>query len=149
MKGIFNPVDNAMLIECINRLSDNTPAQWGKMNAAQMMSHMQVGINIAFGNSKKTRHWLGRLFGSYAKHKQLKTGNLDKFMPTFKKAEITDNRNFEEEKAKLTALIKGALIKGSGCLVKYPHPYFGTFKDDEWATLNWKHFDHHLRQFGV
>jgi hypothetical protein len=149
MKGIFNPVDNAALIERINQLSENTPALWGKMNAAQMMAHMQVGMNMAFGNSKKTRHWLGRLFGSFAKRRQLKAGDLDKFMPTFKKAEITDNRNFEEEKAKLIALIKSALAKGPGSLVKYPHPYFGTFKDDEWAALNWKHFDHHLRQFGV
>jgi len=149
MKGIFNPVDNAVLIERINQLSENTPALWGKMNAAQMMAHMQVGMNMAFGNSKKTRHWLGRLFGSFAKRRQLKQGDLDKYMPTFKKAEITDSRNFEEEKAKLIALIKSALVKGSGTLVKYPHPYFGTFKDDEWAMLNWKHFDHHLRQFGV
>ena len=149
MQSIFNPVDNAMLIDRINQLSATAHPLWGKMDAAQMMAHLQAGINIAFGNSPKTRHWIGRVFGSIGKRRLLKTDKLDRLMPTFKQAEITDMRNFKDEKDKLIVLIKSALIKGPGCLVKYPHPYFGTFKNDEWAQLNWKHMDHHLRQFGV
>jgi hypothetical protein len=149
MKGIFDPVENTSIIERINQLSENTPPLWGKMNAAQMMAHLQVGMNMAFGNSPKKRHWIGRVFGSIGKRRQLRADTLDRHMPTFKQAEITDIRNFEYEKSKLIALVKSALVKGPDYLVKYPHPYFGTFKNDEWATLNWKHLDHHLRQFGV
>ncbi len=34
-------------------------------------------------------------------------------------------------------------------LSKDPHPFFGNLNSEEWDTLNWKHLDHHLRQFGV
>ena len=30
-----------------------------------------------------------------------------------------------------------------------PHPSFGTFTKDQWGKMQYKHLDHHLRQFGV
>ena len=149
MKSIFNPADNAELIGRINKLSPSTPAIWGKMNSAQMLAHMQVGMNIAFGNSPRKLHWVGVLFGAMGKYRMLKTIEFDHHMPTFKEANITGPRNFKEEKEKLTTLIQSALIVTEKGLAKYPHPFFGTFKKGEWAQLNWNHFDHHLRQFGV
>jgi len=149
MKSIFNPYYNAELIDRINRLSAATPPIWGKMNSAQMMAHMRVGLNIAFGNTPRRFHWIGLFLGWAGKYRLLKNGDFDRNMPTFKEAEITGLRDFDDEKEKLTALIKSALLITKEGLVKYPHPYFGTFKNDEWARLNWKHFDHHLRQFGV
>jgi len=149
MNSIFNPDDSAALIDRINKLTATTPALWGKMTPAQMMAHCQVTLNIAFGNSKRVIHWIGLVFGRIAKRRLLKVDQLDRHIPTFKQAEITDDRNFNEEKEKFIALIKSALVKGPDCLVKYPHPFFGTFKTHEWSQLNWKHLDHHLRQFGV
>jgi LPS sulfotransferase NodH len=35
-----------------------------------------------------------------------------------------------------------------GC-TKNPHSFFGRLTPQEWATLMYKHLDHHLRQFGV
>jgi len=148
MKSIFNPANNAELIDRINKINADTPPLWGKMNAAQMMAHMQVCINMAFGNIPATRCWIGRLAGSFGKRRQLKVTELDRHIPTFKQAEITDYRDFETEKNGLIALTQSALKKGAQALVKYPHPYFGKFYGDEWSQLNWKHFDHHLRQFG-
>lgn len=149
MKSIFDPADNAELIDRINKLSATTPALWGKMNPAQMMAHCQVSMNIAFGNSKRIVHWIGLVFGAISKRRLLRVHQLDRHIPTFKQAEITDTRNFKQEKEKFIKLIKSALIIGPQGLAKYPHPYFGTFKNDEWTRLNWKHLDHHLRQFGV
>jgi hypothetical protein len=149
MKSIFNTADNAELVDRINKLSATTPAIWGKMDPAQMMAHCQVSLNIAFGNSKRIINWLGVVFGPISKYRLLKVKQLDRHIPTFKQAEITDARNFNEEKEKLIKLIKSALIIGPQGLAKYPHPYFGTFKPEEWAQLNWLHLDHHLRQFGV
>jgi hypothetical protein len=148
-KTIFDPDSNADLINRINQLTVATPALWGQMNTAQMLAHMQVGLNIAFGKKERIWHWIGFCFGSIGKRRLLKRGDFDRHMPTFKQAKITHYRTFNEEKVKLTGLIKYALENGPGIVVKYPHPYFSTFKDDEWARLNWKHFDHHLRQFGV
>ena len=30
-----------------------------------------------------------------------------------------------------------------------PHPVFGKFSREQWGKMNYKHLDHHLRQFGV
>ncbi|MDB5115251.1 MAG: hypothetical protein JWQ79_743 [Mucilaginibacter sp.] len=149
MKSIFNADDNAELLNRIDQLAATSHALWGKMNAAQMLAHCRASMNIAFGISKKRRHWLGRVFGHIGKRRLLKVAELDRLMPTYKTFEITDNRFFDEEKEKFTTLIKSAFLKGEACLVKYPHPYFKTFKPGEWSQLNWKHLDHHLRQFGV
>jgi hypothetical protein len=46
MKSLFNPADNNELIERIERLTPTTPAQWGKMNVAQMLSHLQEPIKL-------------------------------------------------------------------------------------------------------
>jgi len=148
-KSIFNPTDNAEIIERLNNLAANTPAVWGKMSAAQMMAHCQASINMAFGNTPIKRHWMGVVFRSIGKYRLLKRGDFDRYMPTVKQFEITEPRDFNDEKEKLVNLIQTALAKGPTALVKYPHPYFSTFKGDEWARLNWKHLDHHLRQFGV
>ena len=29
------------------------------------------------------------------------------------------------------------------------NPVFGKLTADEWASLQWKHIDHHLKQFGL
>ncbi|WP_410479057.1 DUF1569 domain-containing protein [Pedobacter psychrodurus] len=31
---------------------------------------------------------------------------------------------------------------------RYPQAFFGPLTPEEWALMQWKHFDHHLRQFG-
>ncbi len=31
----------------------------------------------------------------------------------------------------------------------HPHPAFGPFTKEQWGQLQYKHLDHHLKQFGV
>ncbi|MES2379150.1 MAG: DUF1569 domain-containing protein [Bacteroidota bacterium] len=149
MKSIFNTDDNAELITRINQLTATTPALWGKMNIAQMMAHCAASMNIAFGYSKNHRHWVGIFFGNFAKKRMLRAEQFDRNIPAYFKLRITDDRGFIHEKEKFTTLIKAALEKGEAGLVKRPHPYFRHFKPGEWSQLNWKHLDHHLKQFGV
>jgi hypothetical protein len=149
MKSIFNADDNGELIERINQLTAVTPALWGKMDAAQMMTHCTRSMNIAFGYAKCHRHWIGIFLGNIGKNRSLKVKQLDRNIPSFKTLRIGFPCDFAEAKKDFLAIIKIALDKGEAGLVKYPHPYFGTFKPGEWSQLNWKHLDHHLRQFGV
>ena len=30
-----------------------------------------------------------------------------------------------------------------------PHPVFGSFTPEQWGQMQYKHLDHHLRQFNV
>jgi len=49
----------------------------------------------------------------------------------------------------LCALIDRFAVGGPQCCTKHPHTFFGQMTPEEWATLMYKHLDHHLRQFGV
>ncbi|MES2810283.1 MAG: DUF1569 domain-containing protein [Bacteroidota bacterium] len=149
MKSIFNTDDNAELLFRINQITESTPAVWGRMNTAQMMAHCRCSMEVAFGLAKNHRHWVGVFFGNFAKKRTLQAKQLDKNIPAYTKLRITDDRDFADEKEKFIAMVKLAYEKGEKGLVKCPHPYFRHFKAGEWSQLNWKHLDHHCRQFNI
>lgn len=149
MKSIFNADNNAELVARINLLRPETKALWGKMDAAQMMTHCAASMNIAFGLAKCHRHWIGIWFGNIAKRRVLKAKQLDRHMPAYISVRIEHPCDFKESKEKFLTIVQIAYAKGEAGLVKFPHPYFHKFKPGEWCQLNWKHLDHHLRQFGV
>jgi hypothetical protein len=70
-------------------------------------------------------------------------------LPTAPQFMVKDYGVFESEKQKLTAMINKFQQGGPGKLSQDPHPFFGKLTVDEWDQLQWKHLDHHLRQFGV
>src|SRR5690606_34536514 len=69
-------------------------------------------------------------------------------LPTAKGLKVTDERDFSREKAKLMALIND-FHQQKDKKVWDPHPVFGTFTHEQWGQMQYKHLDHHLRQFGV
>ena len=149
MKSLFNAEDNDEFIERINKLTPSTPAQWGKMNAGQMLAHCQVFIKLALGDLKLKRDFLGLLFGKMAKKQVFSDAPLRQNLPTIKKAIIKGQGNFEEEKAGLIALLKDMQKAGLSGMACEPHPFFGHLEPEEWDFLNAKHLEHHLKQFGV
>ncbi|MDB4920608.1 DUF1569 domain-containing protein [Mucilaginibacter sp.] len=148
MESVFSPDVNALFIERINKLTPSTPALWGKMNAAQMLAHCQVPVKVAFGELNTKGGLIGLLFGGMAKKKLVNEQPFTHNLPTMKEAKILDKRDFEIEKAVLIECVK-RFTAGPDVLTKKPHPFFGPLTVDEWNTLQYKHLDHHLRQFGV
>ena len=60
----------------------------------------------------------------------------------------TDPGTWEKDVATLRALLEQfAGFEPAGSWA--PHPFFGTMSRGLWAGLTRRHFDHHLRQFGV
>jgi hypothetical protein len=74
---------------------------------------------------------------------------LGKSSPTAKEFIITDKREFDKEKAELLELIKRFHEGGEKGATTFPHSFFGEMTPHEWGFTQWKHLDHHLRQFGV
>jgi len=71
--------------------------------------------------------------------------------PTDKMYVITDisMEDFEKEKQRAKELITLFYNNGREKCSQHPHSFFGKLTPDEWGILQWKHFDHHLRQFGA
>jgi len=62
---------------------------------------------------------------------------------------IGDKRKFDHEKQKLMNLIAQFHAIERRKLQNSVHPILGKFTPEQWAIGQYKHLDHHLRQFGV
>lgn len=149
MPSLFNPTDSTAIVDRIKRLNPATQGQWGMMNVSQMLAHTQRPLRVATGELKLKRTLLGRVLGPYFKRKLVGPGTFPRNTATDKAFKVTDQRQFDTERTKLVELIQQYTEKGPKAITKDPHPFFGPMTPDEWDIIQWKHLDHHLRQFGV
>ena len=149
MKSLFNPSYNQQIIDRINVLTPASKALWGKMHVAEMLAHSQAPLQVAFGELKLKRGIIGMLFGKMAKRKMLADAEFKKNLPTAPSFLVKGNVNFEEERKKLISLVQKFYQTGPKGLPLDEHPFFGKLTPEEWDQLQYKHLDHHLRQFGV
>jgi hypothetical protein len=62
---------------------------------------------------------------------------------------ITSECDLCAEQKRLSGLVDRFATAGPAGCTRHPHSFFGRLTPEEWATLMYKHLDHHLRQFGV
>jgi hypothetical protein len=150
MKNLFEAAKVDEVKERISRLRPDSERQWGRMNAAQAVEHCARGFEMALGERLPPRLLIGRIIGGIVKPKVL--GNdepLWRNSTTLPGLEVKDERNLEAERERLRRMIdRFAAVGPKGCTT-HPHSFFGRLTPEEWATLMYKHLDHHLRQFGV
>jgi hypothetical protein len=150
MKSLYNANDTVEIQRRLAALTGDRQALWGKMNVGQMMAHCVVALEAATGEREIPHRLIGRLLGRLVK--PLALGNdkpLKRNSPTAPEFVIAGDRNFEDERARLAALIDRFATAGpAGCTTR-PHAFFGPMTPEEWAILNYKHLDHHLRQFNA
>jgi hypothetical protein len=147
--SVFEPDDRAALLVRLGSLRPDSPRQWGRMDIAQMLAHCQAPLRVALGELRLKRGLIGLLFGRLAKKKLLAPAPWKQGLPTAPEFRVTDRREFAAERARLVALLRRLGEGGPQALTKEPHPFFGPLTVDEWDALQWKHLDHHLRQFGA
>jgi len=120
------------------------------MGPAQAMAHCAATMEMAVGDNKPPRMFVGRLIG--AAIKRLAIGNeepLRRNAPTSKVLLIKDDRDMKEEQDRLCRLIDRFAAAGPAGCTRHPHTFFGRLTPEEWSVLMDKHLDHHLRQFGA
>ena len=148
MKNIFDKNDNQEMIQRIKNLSPDAKPLWGKMTVDQMLSHCIAPIDVALGTEKLKMSFPMRMLGRMMKKSWLDAPEFKKNSPTAKEFIRKDSYDFEVTK---TQLIKKTQKLGEGFqVVKLEvHPFWGKLNEADWNNLQWKHLDHHLRQFGV
>jgi hypothetical protein len=150
MENLFKEADASRIIQRIEKLNPGSKAVWGKMNVSQMLAHCGTAMETVTGQRKIKRvAFFGRIIGTLLKPGILSEKPFSKSSPTDKSYIISGDVNFAEEKAKLTSLIKQFSAGGPSKCTPHPHAFFGKFTPEQWARFEWKHLDHHLRQFGV
>lgn len=149
MKSLFEPEVHAQVLSRINSLTDASERQWGKMEIGQMLYHCQFPLRLALGRyeMKKPNPLMKLAFLSFKKglyNDKLWKPNL----PTAKPFKVIDEKDFSIEKSALIGLVNDFHQEKSRKKWE-PHPAFGTFTHEQWGQMQYKHLDHHLRQFGV
>lgn len=132
----------------VHKLSPESSAQWGKMNVAQMMAHVQQTFKVPLSDKPMPRLMIGRMIGWMIKPKLYNEAPWKQNLPTAPDFIIKDERDFITEKLALLNHVEEFHNAGAENIGRYPHPMFGRFTKEQWGKAMYKHVDHHLQQFG-
>jgi len=146
MKTIFDKQTRDELIDRINKLNENSTAQWGKMNVYQMLKHCTLYEEMLLGKKEFKRNFLGRIFGKLALKDLIGNDNpVKKNMPTISEIRITEsNGDVPSEIVKWIALLQEHALPSNAEVI---HPFCGKLNQEQIGYLSYKNTDHHLRQF--
>jgi hypothetical protein len=149
MNSIYNHNSIALLIDRIEKITPETKALWGKMNAAQMLQHCKLATDVAFGKQDLKINFLMKILGRLLKKKVFYGSGLQKNSPTAKEFIVNYNVDFEKAKQDLIHNLNRFANEGTASIKVINHPFWGKLSYEDWDALLWKHTNHHLEQFGV
>jgi hypothetical protein len=149
MQSLFDSTAQQDIFNRLDKLSETTQPNWGKMSVGQMLKHCQMPLNIANGTyqMKEKAGFLKKLMFSMMKPLLYNDKPWKQNLPTPKEFMVTTPQDFSKEKETLTNIINEFTSKKNANFP--PHPFFGKFTNEQWGKMQYKHLDHHLKQFGV
>jgi len=137
----------AEVLRRLGRIQPDARPGWGKLTPALMIRHladavrysMGKGPEIPFAGNWLTRHIVAPLIlnGVVRIPRNIAGANV---------SGTAGNVDLETLHAVLDEYL--ALVQ-AGELEPRPHPSFGPIGVDGWDKMHLRHFEHHLRQFGV
>jgi len=149
MSTLAEPAIVALCRRRIERLDPNAPAQWGRMNARQMVCHLNDSFRVAMGERYATP--VGSVLSrTWIKWIALRTP-LQWPQGVQTRPEIEQGRGgtppseWERDRAELLDLLS---VFPNGKTFG-EHPAFGKMSRRDWMVWGYRHVDHHLRQFGA
>ncbi len=150
LPNIFSVSVCADMVSRINRLNENTPALWGKMNVSQMLAHCCVTYEMIFENKHAKPNFLLRfVLKNFIKSKVVGEEPYKQGGPTAPQFLITNECDFEKEKMRLINYINKVQQLGEAFFEGKESHSFGVLNKTEWNNMMYKHLNHHLSQFGV
>lgn len=148
--NIYENNTTQQLILRLNKLQANTVPQWGKMNAGQMLHHVNLIYDVAFHKFDPKTPAIVKFFVKLmAKDTVVGNKPYNKNTPTAKYLVTTEEFDFEKEKDALINNLKDAEKKGPTYFEGKDSNGFGKLTAKEWSHMLYKHIDHHFTQFGL
>jgi hypothetical protein len=150
MKNIFTGAVSNEVIDRINKLTPNTPAQWGKMTVAQMLAHCNVTYELVYENKHPQPNGFTKLMLKlFVKNNVVNEKPYGKSGQTAPVFIIKAEKDFASEKTRLIEYLNKTQALGENHFDQKESHSFGVLSKTEWNNMFYKHLDHHLRQFGV
>lgn len=150
LPNIFSQPVADDIIQRINTLRSDTPAQWGKMNVSQMLAHCCVTYELVYEDKHPKPGALMKLILKLlAKNKVVGETPFKQGGPTAPAFIIKESKDFELEKGRLIAFIQKTQQLGEAQFDGKESHSFGILNKTEWNNMFYKHLNHHLTQFGA
>lgn len=150
-KTLNNPIHFEEIIERISKLSENTPGKWGKMDVSQMLKHCDLVLQVALRKIELPKiNILYKTIGIVTKMEMYVFNNgIPRNMPTFQKLIINFECDFDESKTNLLKTLEEFRTAYKDKKLPNSHRLFGNMTEKDWGFLEYKHLNHHLKQFNV
>ena len=132
----------------LRRLRPEAPRRWGRMSAAQMIAHLSDQMRHALGDCPVAAR-PGPLRFPIVRYASIYVlpwprGRIKGPPEAF----TTRPTSWESDVGGLVTLLQRFAARGPAG--RWPdHALFGHMRGPDWGVFVHKHFDHHLRQFGV
>ncbi len=140
------------LFSLLNNITAESNANWGKMNAQQMVEHVTAFFNVStekiiFGLVTPEEH-LPKFKEFLLSDKQFRENTKAPLNVIGEETIPLQYKSYEEAVSKLHEAVSyfETFFKADP-EKKTVHPVFGQLNFDEWVLLLYKHLTHHLRQF--
>lgn len=134
------------LIQRLQRLTPETERKWGRLDASRMLCHLGDTLAMSLGDvsvepmNRKAFHQFP------LKHLILYVLPFPKGAPTARELLSTSPEDFDTDRRRVVELVNRLAAAPNA---RGPeHPFFGPLTNEEWNALQWKHINHHLKQFG-
>lgn len=149
MKSLFSDEAVTEINSRIEQLQTTQKPVWGKMNTSQMLAHCKFPLEVALGELQLEKpNVFKRLLFSMFKSSLYDDKPWKQNLPTAPEFVVSSAKDFNKEKAELLSEIEKFHTKKTEEFWP-PHPMFGKFTNEQWGKMQYKHLDHHLKQFGV
>ena len=153
MQNLFDPILVEETKQRVLHLRPESKRQWGSMELAQTLAHCTSSIAMAMGVLRAKRApFPAPLIGTLIKPLVFRNDKpMRRNSPSSPELFSADRTQYDlmSERSRLITAVEDFANQGPAGCSRYPHPFFGPLKPEQWAILMYKHIDHHLRQFGV
>jgi hypothetical protein len=146
MPRIHDPGVAEKFRERIESLTPDSPRQWGKMTIDQMLHHVNIPLAEALGEhvAKKSLplpEWLSRVMILYGPWGKGAPTRPDMLVPG------SQRYDFADEKARCLSMLHR--FSRSPLDQDWPRGANFAMTGPQWSHLQYRHLDHHLKQFGA
>ena len=148
MRSLLVANDRQAMVERVGRVTPSSRRLWGRMTAEEMLSHLAKALHMALGDLSvpPVGKAIFRVFP--VKHLIAFVLPFPKNVSTATELLPSPTASIEaahDEVVELLERFATAPQEGNGP----SHPLFGVLTWKQWGVLQFRHADHHLRQFGI
>jgi hypothetical protein len=145
----MDPQSREAVLGRIALLRPDSPRRWGSLTASAMLAHLLDGLRVTFAEmsaefqpsflSTPLGRWM--VIDSPIPWPKGKVRAHEVFLRT------PPSTDFERDRRLLVEYVERF---GRGPEQSWgTSPFLGKLRPEEWARLNYRHLDHHLKQFGA